>query len=245
MPEEVGGYEVGTTFLDQDNDDMWDGLLYPYQYPAFTGFLISGQTTTLECGVDVAGGVRTFLWSTSNPSNIQTNIIDVFNVTGGFVPIGLGLANDGTEDLDIGAAKVQTVHNLTWVWRINALNSKGQNFSRDYTVRWYSPTYYGVSAPAATVTTIQGMTKAVQAKANRTYAFSPTVQVFYYAFPASFGVLTSILDANGFETIGDWTLRVENFLNNSPDYEGITTSYNIYEFNNLTTQVAFNNTFIF
>ena len=244
MPEEVGGYEVGTTFLDQDNDDMWDGLLYPYQYPAFTGFLINGQSTPLEAGVEVAGGVRTFLWSTSNPSNIQTNIIDIFNVTGGLVPIGLGLANDGTEDLDIGTAKVQTTHNLTWVWRINALNSKGQNFSRDYTVRWYSPTYYGVGAPAATVTTIQGMTKLIQAKANRTYAFSPTVQVFYYAFPASFGVLTSILDANGFETIGDWTLRVENFLNNPPDYEGVTTSY-IYEFNNLTTQVAFNNTFIF
>jgi hypothetical protein len=245
MPEEVGGYEIGTTFLDQDNDDMWDGLLYPYQYPAFTGFLINGQSSTLEAGVDVAGGVRTFLWSTSNPSNIQTNIIDIFDVTGGFTPLALGLANDGTEDVNIGTAKVQTVHNLTWIWRINALNSKAQNFSRDYTVRWYSPTYYGVSAPAATTTAIQGMTKLIQAKANRTYAFSPTVQVFYYAFPASFGVLTSILDANGFETIGDWTLRVENFNLNSPDYEGVTTSYNIYEFNNLTTQVAFNNTFKF
>jgi hypothetical protein len=244
MPEEVGGYEIGTTFLDQDNDDMWDGLLYPYQYPTFTSFLISGQATTLEAGVEVTGGVRTFTWGTTNPSNINTNSLVIRDLTDA-VDIGTALANDGTEDLNIGAAKVRTVHNQTWQWRIQGTNSKTQDFTRTTTVRWYSPTYYGVSAPAATTTTIQAMTKAVQAKADRTYAFSPTVQVFYYAYPASFGVLTSILDANGFETIGDWTLRVENFNNNSPDYEGVTTSYNIYEFDNLTTQVAFNNTFKF
>ena len=244
MPEEVGGYEVGTTFVDQDNDDMWDGLLYPYQYPAFSSFVMSGQTTTLECGVDVTGGVRTFTWGTTNPSNINANSIVIRDLTDA-VDLGTGLANDGTEDLDIGVAKNRTVHAQNWQWRIQGTNDQSGTFTRTTTVTWYSPTYYGVSSPAATVATIQGMTKLIQVKANRTYAFSPTVQVYYYAFPASFGVLTSILDANGFETIGDWTLRVENFTNNSPDYEGVTVSYNIYEFNNVTTQVAFNNTFIF
>ena len=244
MPEEVGGYEVGSTFTDQDNQEMWDGLLYPYQYPAFLSFLISGQGQTLECGVDTNGGVQTFTWSTSNPSNISTNSIDIWDVTGSSQLAG-SQPNSGSLIIDIGAAITQDIHNEYWDWRIDAENTKAQTISRTFRVRFYSPTYYGVGAPGLSVAAVQGLTKAIQAKANRTYAFSPSSEVYYYAYPASFGLLTSILDANGFETIGDWTLSVVSFTNNPPDYEGIATNYNVYEFDNLTTQTAFNNTFIF
>lgn len=244
MPEAVGGYEVGTTFSDQDNQEMWDGLLYPYQYPAFTSFAISGQVQTLECGVDTLGGVQTFTWATTNPSNINTNSIDIWDVTGASQLAG-SQPNSGSLVIDIGAAVTQDIHNEYWDWRIDAENSKSETLSRTFRVRFYSPTYYGVGAPGLSVAQVQALTKAVQAKADRTYAFSPSSQVYYYAYPASFGLLTSILDANGFETIGDWTLSVVSFTNNPPDYEGIATNYNVYEFNNLTTQTAFNNTFIF
>jgi len=102
-------------------------------------------------------------------------------------------------------------------------------------VRWYNPFYYGVGAVGLTTTQVQALTKQVVAKTDKTYPFAAVGQVQYFAYPASYGDLVSILDANGFETILDWTKRVENFNNNSPDFEGVTTSYHIYEFNNITS----------
>ena len=42
-PVTIGGIPAGSTFSSVANNDMWTSLLYPYQYPAFTGFLIAGQ----------------------------------------------------------------------------------------------------------------------------------------------------------------------------------------------------------
>jgi len=245
MPEAVGGYEIGTTFTDQDNTEMWDGLLYPYQYPAFTSFLISGQATTLECGIEIAAGNHTFTWSVTNDSNIDAASLVVRDVTGA-TDLATGLNyDDSPAVIDIGVAITKTTTATLNQWKITGTNSQAGTFTRNFNVYWYSPFYYGSGAQALTTTQIQALTKQVVSKSNKTYTFNPTVEVFYFAYPASYGVLTSILDPNGFETISDWTLRVENFNNNSPDYEGITVSYNIYEFNSLTTQVNFNNTFIF
>ena len=244
MPEELGGYPIGTTFNNVLLQNMLTGLLYPYQYPGFTSFAMSGQPTTLECGVEIAAGTKTWNWGTSNPSNIETDSVDVDDIT---TPEGIiaDTTNDGTEDGAISSAITKTTTNTPHVFRISAQNSKAETFQRDFTVRWYSPFYYGVGAVGLTVAQLQALTKQVVATGNKTYSFSPTNQVMYIAYPASYGVLSSILDPNGFETIADWTLRVEDFTNNSPDYEGVTVSYNIYEFNNPTTQVGFNNTFIF
>jgi hypothetical protein len=101
------------------------------------------------------------------------------------------------------------------------------------------PYYYGVGAVSLTPAQVAGLTKAVVTSGTKTYAFSPTNEVYYFAYPASYGVLSSIKDTNGFETIDDWTLRVEDITG----LDSTAVSYNIYEFENLTTQVAFNNTF--
>lgn len=235
VPEELGGIDVGTTFTAQTMTEMFDQLLYPYQYPAFTSFVISGQSTTLECGVEIAAGVKTWTWGTSNPTNIETNSIDIDDVTDATNLI-TGTANDGTEDVSIGASAItKTATASEHRWRITGTNSNIEDFTRDFVVRWYSPFYYGVGAVSLTVAQVQQLTKQVVATGDKTYAFAPTSQVQYFAYPASYGDLSSILDGNGFETINDWTKRVENFTNNSPWYEGTTVSYHIYEFDNITS----------
>ena len=106
-------------------------------------------------------------------------------------------------------------------------------------------TYYGVGAKGLTVAQIQELTSVVVTKANRSYDFSPSTQVYYYAYPSSYGDLVSILDDNGFETISDWTKTVRSFTTNPPYYTQSAANYNVYEFNNLTTQTNFTNTFNF
>lgn len=244
-PVTIGGIASGSTFVGATMSEMWEDLLYPYQSPAFSIFTMSGQSTTLECGIDITAGVKTWTWGTTNSANVVASSIDIDDIT---TPINLitGTDNDGTEDVSIGASPITKTTTATQhIWRITGDNTQSGSFTRNFTVTWFSPFYYGSGNAALTVADIQGLTKQVVNIGTKVYTFNPSTEVMYIAYPASYGTLSSILDPNGFETIADWTLRVESFTNNSPDYEGGTVSYNVYEFDNLTTQTDFEITFIF
>ena len=244
MPQAVGGYEAGTTFNNVEYKDLINGLLYPYQYPTISAFSISGQATTLECGVAVSGSNRTFTWSTTNSNNITPNSITIRDHTNN-ITIGTNLANDGSEVLSFTDV-VKTVTAQSNVWRIQAYNTKNQLITRDFTVVWYDPFYYGVGNKNLTVAQIQQLTKSVTSKSNKTFSFSPNNQVYYFAYPQSYGQLISILDANGFEIKNDFTLRSETFTPNGTYFRNtVNVPYYVYEFNNLTTQTNFNITFKF
>lgn len=53
-------------------------------------------------------------------------------------------------------------------------------------------------------------------------------QKMYFAYPSSYGALTSILDVNNFNTINDWTRTTVNITG----LDGNSVSYYVYEFNN-------------
>ncbi len=243
-PEKVGGWPAGSTFNGKTQKEMWDGLLYPFQEPSFNSFSIASQSTILECGVNVSGGIRTFNWNTINPSNIQTNSIEINDITAS-VLLGSSLANDGSEALDIGAAITKLTTNTIHQWRIEATDTQNNTLNRTFTVRWYSPFYYGVGTKNLPVSGIQQLNKQVVGKSDKSYTFNPNNEVFYLAYPTSYGDLTSIKDPNNFEIIGDFTKRQETFIKYSPYYEGEDVLYSVYEFNNLTTQTVFEITFKF
>ncbi len=92
------------------------------------------------------------------------------------------------------------------------------------------PYYYGVGAAGLTPAAVAALTKDIRVStASVLRSFTPTVgQVYYFAYPASYGNLTSILDQNGFETIADWTKTVANITG----LDATAQSYNIYQFNN-------------
>jgi hypothetical protein len=95
------------------------------------------------------------------------------------------------------------------------------------------PYYVGAGAvglSAANVALLTKLTIVSTATVNQTIAATGG-QVFFFAYPASYGALTSILDVNGFETFPDWTLRTENITG----LDGNVVSYRIYEFENPVT----------
>lgn len=96
------------------------------------------------------------------------------------------------------------------------------------TFNFVYPYYYGTGAPGLTAAAVAGLTKNVIASnANLTRSFTTSAgQVYYFAYPSSYGALTSILDQNNFETISSWNMRQENItgLNGTP------VLYRIYEF---------------
>ena len=120
----------------------------------------------------------------------------------------------------------------------------GDGTSTSTATRTYSfcyPYYYGVGAPGLSGAAIAGLTKVIQLQANTLTTTSPSTQVSYFAYPAAYPNLSSILDQSGFETIADYTLRTVSITG----LDGTSQSYKVYEFNNLTTQTAFRNTYIY
>lgn len=103
------------------------------------------------------------------------------------------------------------------------------------------PYYYGVGAVGLTAAQVAALTKDIRTESNN-YAVTfnaASGQVYYLAYPASYGTLSSVTDSFGFDNIGDWTLRVENITG----LDGNPVSYNIYEFNNVVFSPAITYTF--
>lgn len=113
--------------------------------------------------------------------------------------------------------------------------------SNAVTFTFVYPFYYGVGAQALTFAQVQGLTKVVQTKQNTTTTTSPSSQVYYFAYPQSYGSLTSILDPNGFETLPGYTQRSGTMTM----LDSTVQNYYVYEFNTPTTQTSFANTYKF
>lgn len=102
--------------------------------------------------------------------------------------------------------------------------------------------YHGVGIASLSAAAVGGLTKVVNnPSASQSIAYSMSVgQKPYFAYPATFADLTSIKNASALETISSWTKRTEDITN----AYGQTTSYKIYEFNNVAG-VANDNTYTF
>jgi hypothetical protein len=113
--------------------------------------------------------------------------------------------------------------------------------SNSVTFTFVYPFYYGVGAQALTGAQVQALTDLVQVKQNTTVTTSPTNQVYYFAYPQAYGSLSSIKDQNGFNVTAGYTQRSASLTM----MDSTSQPYYIYEFNNLTTQVNFGNTYSF
>jgi len=114
--------------------------------------------------------------------------------------------------------------------------------SNTVTFTFVYPYYFGSGAAALTPAAVAALTKDIRVStSNLNRTFTPNgSQVLYFAYPASYGGLTSILDQNGFETIGDWTLRTQNITG----LDATAQSYRIYEYNNTPVAGTYSFTFI-
>lgn len=102
--------------------------------------------------------------------------------------------------------------------------------------------YFGSDSPGLSAAQVGTLTKDIRNNTNSVLkTFTPSNgDVFYFAYPAAYGALTSIKDENDFETIGDWTASTQNITG----LDGNAVSYRIYEFNNPVVAGSYDYTFI-
>lgn len=102
--------------------------------------------------------------------------------------------------------------------------------SNTVTYTFVYPYYSGAGAVGLSGAAIGALSKDIivsTATVNKTIT-ATAGQVLYFAYPASYPALTSILDVNNFETIGDWTVSTKNITG----LDATSQSYRCYEFNN-------------
>jgi hypothetical protein len=140
----LGGIAQGTTFNLQTMQQMWDALLYPYQPPAFTNFLVNGISSTLEIGQTLTTP-GSFTWSTSNSSNVATNSI---SINGYNIVTESGLENNNFRSINFTSTVTRTSSDSvgTRSWNIQAQNTSGQTFSTSTSIRWDYKMYVGTSS---------------------------------------------------------------------------------------------------
>ncbi len=219
MPENLGGWEAGSTFNNVGITAMWDGLLYPYQYPTFSSFSIQGQSNPLEVGDSIPTNI-TFIWSTTNDSNIVANTIDIDDVTGS-LNLATDISNDGIEPI-IMIAPITKLTEDSHIFRITGDNTQSQNFIRNATYNWNWRLYYGEDTTTPLIENdIEGLRVSILTTTfARTYSFQAGGYK-YICYPSSFGTATTFKDTATnldvpFET--PYIVSVTNTFGQTTDY---------------------------
>ena len=188
----IGGIPAGSTFDNMTMQEMWDALLYPYQTPIFSSFT-SSMSTPIEVGSTIPAGSVTFLWNTTNSSNIAANSIKIDDITAGN-NLASGLANTGTTAISI--SEITNVMATSHQWKITATNTKGVFLSRTLNVYWQWKIYYGESALTdlieADVEALRVGTLAANVSGN--YSFNAG-EYKWICYPTSFGLKTTFKNA--------------------------------------------------
>jgi hypothetical protein len=194
----VGGLVAGSTLTGQTLSKLLEKILIQYLAPAFSAFSITGQATTIEVGVALSGS-KTFTWSTTNNTNIAAATIAIRDVTANSL-IASGLANDGTEAVNIGT--ITNTSPITRSWRAEGTqqNNPAGNItfiSSNFTVNSIYPYFYGKVAsggapagsnrPSGTTALITGGTKVLSVSTGTiTISFASTSDDYiWFAIPST------------------------------------------------------------
>ena len=214
----IGGIPAGSTFDNMTMQEMWDALLYPYQTPIFSSFT-SSMSTPIEVGSTIPAGSVTFLWNTTNSSNIAANSIKIDDITAGNT-LASGLANTGTTAISILA--ITNVMATSHQWKITATNTKGVFLSRTLNVYWQWKIYYGESALTdlieADVEALRVGTLAANVSGN--YSFNAG-EYKWICYPTSFGLKTTFKNASTNFDVAMQPALTKSITNS----QGVSTNY--------------------
>lgn len=199
----LGGIAAGANLDGMTTHEILNTLLFPY-----VAFVL-GSTSRSAAAATLENGATQTLNSASISITKKSKPITSVKLLNGSTVLG-----EKTGD-DVAAGGTITFSNLgITVSKSNNPNLKftvtdGQT-STDKNVgasTFVYPYYMGECAADATIdeTLIEGLTKKVESRGNKTVTHSCENGRMVIAYPKAHGVLKSILDPNNFETIGDYT----------------------------------------
>ena len=198
----VGGLNAGSSVKDKTTKEVLEEILFPYQKPTVS-FTISPSTTTYAVG-DTISSITFTINAGKKSKDIQS--IKIYDGSTLLTTITSGVANGGTFTYNYACnitanttLKVEVADDTSTVYT-----------TKNITFAYKS--YYGFVADGTTVdeTVVKGLQKNVL-KTSRALTYSGitcTNSKIVYAYPQSQGLLSSILDGNGFDYLGSYNYSV-------------------------------------
>ena len=198
----VGGLNAGSSVKDKTTKEVLEEILFPYQKPTVS-FTISPSTTTYAVG-DTISSITFTINAGKKSKDIQS--IKIYDGSTLLTTITSGVANGGTFTYNY-ACNITASTTL----KVEVADDTSTVFAtKNITFAYKS--YYGFVADGTTVdeTVIKGLQKNVL-KTSRALTYSGitcTNSKIVYAYSQSQGLLSSILDGNGFDYLGSYNYSV-------------------------------------
>lgn len=195
----VGGIAKGEKLSDVTFVEFADKLLHPYVATSGVGLSLSPTNGgTFEMGTTQTVTGATVRWTAGSQQVTKAEVL-----VGGS-PVGEAQVSSGT------SVSVTVTDSITAnkTFTARATDPTKAYTGGNVTFTFVYPFYWGVVASGSPVdsTAIVGLTKSVTNKGSKTVSYTTSgVQQAVFAFPASYGNLTSIMDQNNFENIDTFT----------------------------------------
>lgn len=231
-----GGVPVGQTFDEMPVNEVLDMILYPWIAPS-----VSCQATVPSNGGNFEKG------STQSVTNIRVAVtkkshnitkIEVFNGGSSLGSKTDGVSNGGSFDFPV-TQSVKT--NTSFTAKVTDASGKTTTATSG-TFNFVYPFYWGPVAATGAIneSTVEGLSKQVITKANKTVQFTCNNQRICFAYPKAYGDLKSIKDQNNFDVTGTFTKSVVSITG----LDSTAQDYNVYV-NSASTVSGFGMTFNF
>ena len=151
---------------------------YYYVAPSINSFTATPTGGVFEVGTTITA--PTFNWSYNKDITTQT-LTDC--------TLADETVRTATYDSDITANKTFTL----------AANDGTNNVSKSISYTFVSPYYTGVSTTGTlTETDVTALTKKVETKGSKTVNYTTSQSYMVFAYPSSYGAISSVIDQNGF-----------------------------------------------
>ena len=218
----LGGIGANVSLDGKSAIEILDMLLFPYVKQTVGNVTRTPNATLLEKGNNqVITKVTAVVTKKSKPIT-KVELLNGSTVLA--TKEGDEIKNGGTITFD---GLNVSVPSTSVVLTVRATDENGSAVSAQ-TAGWtfVYPYYYGVCGVGAEINEalVEGLTKDVLNKGQKTYSYSPNNQCAVIAFPKAHGVLKNALDPNAFENISAFTRHEVNITG----LDGTTQAYYVY-----------------
>lgn len=205
-PATLGGIEAGSTFDNVDYNTLFTRLLYPYIEPTISGIVMTPRTTILEKGSRFNLTRIQFNINTPSLGNDQSIHYDFKMNNSNFHSLD---TNDRSLDVTVNVG-INTNTSIT-VTVIDNINQRQKTFTL-INYKFIYPMYYGVLSESDNITQalIKSKTKLLQEKGTKNIKYTTNYERIMFAYPKSYGQLSSIYDANNFNIINTFSVQELN-----------------------------------
>ena len=216
----LGGIAAGADLNGMTVKEILAKLLYPYVAPTITA------TGTPNGGVFEKGDNKeiTNVRAVVTKKSEAITKVEVFN---GSVSLGIKEGDEvkagGTFNFPVTVSVPST--NVVLTAKVTDAANKTYNANTG-TFNFVYPYYVGVVAEDAVIdeALIEGLTKKVETKGNKTIAYTCDNQKMVFAYPKAYGNLKSVIDPNNFDVTGTFTKQEVSITG----LDGTAQAYYVY-----------------